>query len=132
MKQHNKEALVKYRIHKAKETIIDAKLALDNGRISNSLNRIYYSIFYIVSALAVKHDFSTSKHKQLMGWFNFNFVRVGIVSIDLWNIYKNSYENRQESDYEDFIEFEISDVENNYEEMLLFVSEIEKIINEDE
>jgi uncharacterized protein (UPF0332 family) len=130
MKQHDKQALINYRIYKAKETVYDAKLALDNDRFANALNRIYYSIFYIVSALAVKHDFSTSKHKQLMGWFNFNFVKDGIVNVDLWDTYKNCFENRQESNYDDFVEFEKSDVKRYYEEMMVFVSEIEKIINE--
>jgi len=32
----------------------------------NAENRIYYAIYYIVSALAIKNDYSTSKHSQLL------------------------------------------------------------------
>ena len=40
-----------------------------------ALNRIYYGIFYIVSALAIKNRFSTANHSQLIGWFNTNYVK---------------------------------------------------------
>ncbi len=131
MKQHNKSDLVQYRISKSKEASYDAKLALENERYANALNRIYYSIFYIVSALALKYDFSTSKHKQLLGWFNFNFVKNGLIDHKLNEIYKNAYDNRQEADYEDFIEYEKMEIELSYSESLYFISELESIINSD-
>jgi uncharacterized protein (UPF0332 family) len=129
MNESDRKNLLKHRIDKSKETIEDARIAIENGRYRNAMNRIYYAIFYIVSALAVKEGFSTSKHKQLLGWFNFNFVKEGKISVDLWDIYKIAYDNRQESDYEDYIEYKADDVIRYYNDMLRFVSEIEKIIN---
>ena len=128
MEDYDKNILIKHRIEKSKETIEDARVAIENDRFRNALNRIYYSIFYIVSALSVKNNFSTSKHKQLLGWFNKNFVHEGIVSTQLGNIYKISYDNRQENDYEDFVEFKKDDIVKYNNDMLLFVSEIEKLI----
>ena len=55
----DKKALIEYMIEKAKDTIKAAKLLVDNNLLSHAENRIYYSIFYIVSALALKYDFST-------------------------------------------------------------------------
>ena len=54
----DKKALIEYRIEKAKDTINAAQLLVDNNLLSHAENRIYYSIFYIVSALALKYDFS--------------------------------------------------------------------------
>ncbi len=59
--EFDQTALIKYRIEKAKETIRAAQLLLDNNLLSHAENRIYYSIFYIVSALAMQYNFSTSK-----------------------------------------------------------------------
>ncbi|MGA2297615.1 MAG: HEPN domain-containing protein, partial [FCB group bacterium] len=73
MKKEDKLILINHRINKSHLTIDDAKFSLENNKTSIALNRIYYSIFYIVSALALIYDFSTSKHKQLLGWFNKNF-----------------------------------------------------------
>ncbi|MBD3308314.1 hypothetical protein GF339_17905 [candidate division KSB3 bacterium] len=47
------------------------------------MNRIYYAMFYAVSALALLQGFSTSSHAQLRGYFNREFVKTGIISIEL-------------------------------------------------
>jgi uncharacterized protein (UPF0332 family) len=91
-------------------------------------NRIYYSIFYLVSALALKNDFSTSKHGQLLGWFNKNYVKTGIVPSSVGKIYADAFANRQESDYQDFITLQLDDVKRNFSEMLSFVDSVERIL----
>ncbi|MHB8581552.1 MAG: HEPN domain-containing protein [Ignavibacteriaceae bacterium] len=98
--------------------------------LSHAENRIYYSIFYIVSALAMQYNFSTSKHMELLGWFNKNFVFTGKVSIEMKNIYKDAFENRQESDYEDYKTFEIDEVKTHFDRMIEFVKTIEHLIKE--
>ena len=124
----DKLALIEYKINKAKETVKAAKLLIDHNLLSHAENRIYYSIFYIVSALALKYDFSTSKHKILLGWFNKRFVFTGKVSVEIKNIYKDAFENRQESDYEDYKVFEFEEVKTHFERMLKFINEIENLI----
>lgn len=131
MEPKDKESIIEIRIKKAKETIEDARIALENARLRNALNRIYYAIFYIVSALAAKDDFSTSKHRQLMGWFIKNYVSNGRIDAEFSNIYKKAFENRQESDYEDFVEFETEEVESHFADMKVFVEEIEKMITKE-
>jgi hypothetical protein len=46
------EDVVNYWIEKADESLNSAVDELDAGRLSFSVNRIYYSCFYIVSALS--------------------------------------------------------------------------------
>jgi uncharacterized protein (UPF0332 family) len=92
----------------------DACLGIENKRYSMALNRIYYSIFYSVLALGYKDNFITSKHKQLMGWFNKKYIHEEkIFPEDLMDIYKNAYRNRQESDYEILNLKEITESEIN-------------------
>lgn len=67
--------LIKYRINRAEETLDEVNLAIENGRLHLAANRIYYAAFYIVSALALKRGFKTSKHSQLLSWFNKEFVK---------------------------------------------------------
>ncbi|MFH1194352.1 MAG: HEPN domain-containing protein [bacterium] len=126
--EYSKIDLIAHRVFRARESADDAKIAIENNRLFNAENRIYYAIFYTVSALALKNDFSTSKHFQLLGWFNKNFVKTGIVSIELGQIYKKQFENRLESDYEDYVEFTPDEVKNDFGQMLKFVEEIEKLL----
>ena len=122
--------LIQHRIIRAKETLVDTEIAIKNDRLKNALNGIYYSAVYAVSALSVKTGFSTSKHKQLLDWFNKNFVHTGIISGDLFTIYTRALDLKQESDYEDYVEVDKNVIEENYKDMLKFVSEIEKVIEE--
>jgi uncharacterized protein (UPF0332 family) len=125
---YDRELLIQYRISRSKETIEDARSAIDNNRLFAAENRIYYAIFYIISALALKKNYSTSKHGQLLGWFNKNYVKTGIISPEIGKIYADAFLNRQESDYQDFIKLENADIQKHFEEMLHFVAVIEKIL----
>jgi hypothetical protein len=53
---------VEYQIEKSKEMLQDAELLYVNNRLTSAVNRIYYAMFYSVSAFANIHRFSTSKH----------------------------------------------------------------------
>lgn len=99
MRQY-KDILIQNLFEKYKQAIEDAKFALDENRFETAQNRIYYAIFYIVSALAYLKAFSTSKHSQLLGWFNKTFIKEGIFDKELAITYKDAFEYRMKSDYE--------------------------------
>lgn len=122
--------LISYRISRSKETIEEVEMSIKNGKLYNAVNRIYYSMFYIVSALAIQNNFLTSKHRQLLAWFNVNYVKTGIVPVELWKTYKHGYDNRLEGDYDDFKVFTLEEVQLNYQSMLKFVDFVEKLIIE--
>ena len=129
LSDEEKSNLVKYKIDRAEETIEEARILIDNNKLFSAVNRIYYANFYILSALALKHGFSTSKHKQLIGWFNKTFVKPGIAEGKFSSILLRSFENRSEGDYGDFVKFNKEEVEVMFNEMKEFVREIGKLIN---
>lgn len=57
--------------------------------LSTALNRLYYAIFYAVAALAQKFNFITSKHSQLLGWFNREFIKTGKLILCMGNYIEN-------------------------------------------
>ena len=50
----DKDELIKYRVKRAKETAEDARIALENDRLHNAENRIYYAmlLYNICSCIA--------------------------------------------------------------------------------
>lgn len=52
----SKTDLIKYRLHRAKETFEDAKILGERHRWNSAVNRLYYAAFYAVSALLLKSD----------------------------------------------------------------------------
>jgi uncharacterized protein (UPF0332 family) len=90
---------VKYRIERARETLEEARALLGEGHCHGAMNRIYYAMFYAVSALALEHGFSTSSHSQLRGYFNREFVKTGKVRVEMGRAFGLAYDNRTKGDY---------------------------------
>jgi uncharacterized protein len=76
-----------------------------------AVNRIYYAMFYAVSALAFSRGFSTSSHSQLRGYFNREFVKTGIIPIHHGQAYGVAFDSRKKGDYDDLVEFEREQVQ---------------------
>jgi len=125
---YDKRVLIEYRISRAKETIEEARQDIKSNHLYSAENRIYYAIFYIVSALALKNDFSTSKYLHLLGWFNKDIIKANKAPQNLSKIYSRAFEKRQKGDYEDLKTFSIEEVQNDFDNMLIFVELIEKLI----
>jgi len=66
--------LIEYRLKQSIESIDLARFLLSNDKLVIAVNRIYYGMYYALTALALKHSFETSKHTQLIGWFNKEFI----------------------------------------------------------
>ena len=113
MKADEKNALIEHRISKAIAAIDDVDFLISNKKFLLAVNRIYYGMFYMLSALSLKYDFSTSKHQQLIGWFNKEFIATGKVDHKYGKIIHNAYSNRSTGDYDDFAEFEVKKGKEN-------------------
>ena len=58
----SRDELVAYRIARARETLGDARILVDQERWASAANRLFYACFYAVSALLLRHDMSSAKH----------------------------------------------------------------------
>lgn len=67
-------------------------------------------MFYSVAALLLSKDLSSSKHSGLMGLFNREFVKSGLINKELGRFYNEMFDFRQKSDYKDLVKFEIKEV----------------------
>ncbi len=78
MNKQEKQTLVKYRLERANESIKAAQLLFENKLLIPAMNRIYYSMFYSVQALLVLDEKAFSKHGQVKGYFNKEFIKSGV------------------------------------------------------
>jgi uncharacterized protein (UPF0332 family) len=122
--------LIQYRLDEAKDTQADVELLISHDRLRAAINRIYYSMFYSLLALGLKYEFETSKHAQLIGWFNKTFINVGLIDSNYGKIINKAFNRRTKGDYDSYIEFDLDTVKEMYEEMIDFNSAIERFINQ--
>ncbi len=126
--EQTKLDLINYRLKRSEETAVETELALNHNKFNLAENRIYYSIFYIIQALAILYDFSTSKHTTLKGWFNKEFIHTGKLEDKLYKIYNRAFDKKQEGDYDDFVTFEKEEIIEDIKNMKIFLVEVKKSI----
>lgn len=123
--------LINYRREKAASTLADAKLLLEAGSLSSAVNRIYYALFYEITALLLTKGLSSSKHSGIRTLFNEHFVRPGVVSSEAGRFFSSMFDFRQKSDYGDFAVFEEPKVRSWIGQTEAVLKEIETILSAD-
>ena len=89
------KSLIENYIRKGEIAIENTEFLINNEKFSLAINQCYYGIFYMLSALALQNGFKTSKHEQLIGWFNKTYVKNDIVDKKIGKLIIKSYENRK-------------------------------------
>jgi uncharacterized protein (UPF0332 family) len=128
LSDEDRKQLTKNYTEKSIQAIDDVHFLIENKKLYMAANRIYYGIFYIMSALALGHNFSTKNHGQLIGWFNKNFVKTNIVDKKYSSIARQSFELRSEADYDVLTHFTKEEIDTAYANMKDFISTIEKLL----
>lgn len=125
--EHDRESLINYRISQATDTIELARFLIDSKKLTVAVNRIYYGMYYALTALALKYKFETSKHQQLIGWFNKEFVSSKASDAKFGKIIRNAFQNRSKGDYDAFIVFSPEEAESMLVDMIEFIDEIKRL-----
>jgi uncharacterized protein (UPF0332 family) len=132
MTNEERNSLVALRLEQAEETYETAQLLIENQKYPSALNRIYYGMFYAVMALGIKYEFETSKHAQLLGWFNKKFVNKGLIDIKYGRMIRNAFEKRIKADYDTTPLPSEEAIESLFIDMRTFIDEVKRFINESE
>ena len=101
-----KQDYINYRIQKSKEVFEDAVLLAKNQRWNSCVNRLYYSSYYLISALLYLHEINAETHNGTKTQFNLYFIKSGKLDLKYGKLYSNLFLWRQESDYSDFTDFD--------------------------
>ena len=125
------KSLIQYRIYEAEETIEDVRLLIENDRLRAAVNRIYYGMFYSLLALGLAYEFETSKHPQLIGWFNKNFIHDKKIEPEYGKMINKAYNRRTKGDYDVYIDFDKDIVIEMFDEMKDFICRIKKYLELD-
>lgn len=93
------QALIRYRLEQADESLASARLLLDNHRLKDSVNRAYYAMFYPTLALLASRGKRPSKHTGVLSLFDSEFVKSGQFDKEYSVWLHRAFDLRQDSDY---------------------------------
>ena len=91
IEKSDRDILIEYRLNQAEQTIDEVTKLIETELYNIAVNRIYYGMFYCLTALALKFEFSSSKHAQLIGWFNQSFIKTQKIEVQYGKILRNAY-----------------------------------------
>jgi uncharacterized protein (UPF0332 family) len=120
--------LVSYRIQRSKETMLEARLMIDEGYLNGAINRLYYACYYIVNALLIKNGISAQTHGGIKQMLGLHFVVTNKIPPKISNIYSTLFEKRHSSDYDDFVFYDLETVEKLYSLASEFLETVEKLL----
>ena len=95
----NIEALVKYRLEQADESLQAAEALIKEGLLASAVNRAYYAMFYSVLALLALEKKETSKHSGAISLFDKDYVKTEMFPKELSKWLHEAFDLRQRSDY---------------------------------
>lgn len=110
MTTQDKKAFSDYRINKAKGTLDEVTVLLDNDLFNTAISRLYYACFYAATALLITKDIQTKTHAGAKQQLGLLFISTGLIDKALGVAYSDLFNMRQKVDYEDFITYSKDDI----------------------
>ena len=98
--------LAKNWLSKSREAEEGAKVLFEHQMWAAGVSRLYYAVFYAMSALLALRKSSFGKHSAVRASLHRDFIKTGILPIEAGMIYNRLFEWRQKADYEAFIEID--------------------------
>ncbi len=128
MNEKERLELVQYRIGKAKDTLNEVRLHIENELWNTAVNRLYYACYYAVTALLINNEILAQTHSGVRQMLGLHFIKTGILEKDLGKFYSDIFDMRQTGDYDDFVDFSKEDVMDLLAPANELISGIEKMI----
>lgn len=123
-------ALCRYRMAKASDLLRDAEETLKLGMYETAANRSYYSVFHCVRGLLALDGVDFKKHSGVISYFQSNYIKSGLLPVDLSDTLKSAFSLRTESDYKDFFVISNEDVARQVSEARAFNEMVQRYAEE--
>jgi len=128
--KENYEALSKYRLERAHETLAEIPYLRNQGYYNTATNRLYYACYYAAVALLVKHRISTATHAGVKTMLGMHFVSKGLISKESGRAFSTLFDSRQRGDYDEFVYSTEEEINELYPKAEQFIKEIDELLKQ--
>lgn len=123
-----REELILYRISCSEKTLQEADYLASNQMWPGAVNRLYYSCYYLVVALLLKHGLMAKSHTGVKSMLTLNFVKPQIISLESGKFFQLIFSIRHSSDYDDYISCKEETFKDLRKEANQFFNEIKNLL----
>lgn len=121
--------LIKYKLDKAAQTVLEADLLAGSNFYNAAVNRLYYSAYYAATALMLKEGLETVTHKGVKLMLGLKFIQPGKLDREYGKIYQRLFDSRQSGDYEDFVYYDNEIYSELRPLSQKFITAVQRLIN---
>ncbi len=129
MNETERKDLINYRLSRARSTLNEVSVLIDNELWNTAVNRLYYACYYAVIALLLHNRIKAQTHGGVRQMFGLHFIKTGIVDKELGKFYSDIFDKRQTGDYDDFVDYKKEDVIDLIQPANSLIEKIENLIN---
>ena len=129
LSEDEKDAIVKYRLERANDTLFDVEFAVSNMRWNNAANRLYYACYYAAIALLLNDGYITRTHNGVKALLGLHYEKEKIIDDALMKAYRKMFNLRQTGDYDDLAVLTKDEILVLIEPAKRFIKAIELLIN---
>ena len=129
LKKTDREEVVKFRLEKARNTLVEVPVLIENKFYRTAANRLYYACFYAVTALLINDAYETHTHSGVKTLLGLHYVKGNKIDKSFGKMYQQMFNLRQDGDYEDWFDIDEKDVKPLLEPAKKFIETIENLIN---
>ena len=124
----NTKVIIGVRLEKAKEDIATAHDMIALKRIRGAVNRAYYAIYHLATAVLLTQDIERSKHSGVQSAFGHYLVKPGLIEREYGRILTGARKARETSDYADRIELDEETAQRIIADADRFVARMEEYL----
>ena len=128
LSESEKADVVKFRLEKANSTFAEITILMQNELYRTAANRLYYACYYAATALLINNGYETHTHSGVKTLLGLHYIKGNKIDKSLGKVYNQLFNLRQDSDYEDWIEVDESDILPFIEPAKQFIKTIENLI----
>lgn len=122
--------LSKYRFEQAERCLRSAKLLLEDDDYRGGANRSYYSIYHAIRSIFALDGVEFRRHSGNISYFRKEYIQTGVFDKELSQIVGDAFEIRSDSDYDDNVIIDKSDVEEQVRNAEIFCKAVKVYLEE--
>ncbi len=128
MNPKERNDLIEHRISRAKSSIKEVELLVENELFNAAISRLYYACYYAVIALLISKEIKAQTHAGVRQMFGLHFIKTGLLDKSHGNLFSEVFDMRLTGDYDDFIECSKEEVIELLEPAKIMIRDIEILI----
>ena len=130
--EESRQALIKYRMERAYDSMNEAKLLADEAFYNAAINRLYYACYYATVALLLANDIPAQTHSGVKTMLGLHFITKEKLSNSAGKTLVVLFNQRHSSDYDAFVYCDKEMVDEYYPKAEAFIEEVKNLLESTE